>query len=427
LEEQLRVVISDYSGHPFQVQLSRELARQGHAVLHLYYKDFQTPKGKLSVDPLDPDTLAIESISLNKPFAKQSFLKRRSQEIAVGKKIAERIIGFRPDVVVGSNLPLDAVRAVTKRCRRAEIPFVFWQQDIYSIAITKILTKKWGPLGALIGSYYRSVERAALNSSDQIVAISPDFVPYLTGQFGVKKKDITVIENWAPLGEINPGLKDNPWSRARGLADTDVVLYTGTLGMKHDPGQLLRIARRLSSRPNTELVVVSEGPAAEWLMKQALLEGLKTLRVINFQPFAEYGDVLASANILLCILEDSAGAFSVPSKVLSYLCAGRPIVLLAPSENLSVRTIAAADAGISVPSHSSTELPDAVVHLLNNSTGCSRAGKNGRAYAERAFDIGALAERFTLVLTSAIGIKNSSASIHNRNSSSSASLSSSAL
>jgi len=39
--------------------------------------------------------------------------------------------------------------------------------------------------------------------------------------------------------------------------------------------------------------------------------------------------------VLLVVLDKSAGAFSVPSKTLSYLCAARPILGLMPDENLA--------------------------------------------------------------------------------------------
>ncbi|RMF52223.1 MAG: glycosyltransferase WbuB, partial [Bacteroidetes bacterium] len=32
----MRILVHDYAGHPFQVQLSRALARRGHDVLHAY-------------------------------------------------------------------------------------------------------------------------------------------------------------------------------------------------------------------------------------------------------------------------------------------------------------------------------------------------------------------------------------------------------
>ena len=43
----MRILVHDYAGHPFQVQLSRELARRGHEVRHAYASALQTPRGEL--------------------------------------------------------------------------------------------------------------------------------------------------------------------------------------------------------------------------------------------------------------------------------------------------------------------------------------------------------------------------------------------
>src|SRR5438309_10385705 len=94
LGSRLRIVLCDYSGHPFQVQLSRELARRGHDVLHLHFADFLTPKGRLAVGPDDPPTLAIEAVSLDRPFAKNSLFRRYFQEIEIGRRIARRVVSF---------------------------------------------------------------------------------------------------------------------------------------------------------------------------------------------------------------------------------------------------------------------------------------------------------------------------------------------
>ncbi|MEA2536558.1 MAG: colanic acid biosynthesis glycosyl transferase WcaI, partial [Chloroflexota bacterium] len=76
LRVRLRIAVHDYSGHPFQVQLSRELARRGHEVLHLYSTTFQTPKGPLDPLPSDPRSFMIEGIDLGETFQKYSFVRR---------------------------------------------------------------------------------------------------------------------------------------------------------------------------------------------------------------------------------------------------------------------------------------------------------------------------------------------------------------
>ena len=396
----MRIVVCDYSGHPFQMQLSRELAKRGNEVLHLHFAEFQTPKGRLQVEPGDSPTLCVEAVSLGRPFSKHKFVRRRFEEVEVGRRIARRIGLFDPEIVVGCNLPLDSLDQVARAAIRDERVFVFWQQDIYSFAIRKILAGKYGLPGDLIGRYYRSLERRTLLASDAVVVISDDFPHAIRDGFGIAGDNIHVIENWAPLDEITPRPRDNGWTRAQGLAGREVVLYTGTLGMKHDPAQLLALARALLRRRDAVLVVTSEGPAAEWLAREGA--ALSTLRVLPFQPYASYPEVLGSADVLLSVLEADAGIYSVPSKVLSYLCAGRAIVLSAPANNLAVRLVQSSGAGRATIPGRHDDLVAAVFGLLDDVALRTSCARQARAYAERTFDIGMIANRFEHIFRAAM-------------------------
>jgi len=396
--QRLRIAITDYSGHAFPVQLSRELARRGHDVLHLHFADFLTPKGRLSVGSNDPWTLQIEGIKLDQPFAKYSFFRRRFQEIEIGKRIGNRIADFAPDVVVGCQLPLDALNQLVRRCGSDKWPFVFWQQDIYSTAISKILTKRLGLAGRLIGAFYRRVERRALKQSAAVVMIADDFLKALSATFGISRSNVHVIENWGPLAEIPRRSKCNAWSKRHGLENADVVLYSGTLGLKHDASKLLALAESLRSRPRSVVVVASEGLSADWLAAESKRRDLKNLLVLPFQPVESYPDVLASADVLVALLEADAGSFSVPSKVLSYLCAGRAIVLSAPSENLAFRIVQQSHAGRAVGCDESEAFIGAVRHLLDDEGARQRAAAFGRKYAETEFDILRIGSRFEKIL-----------------------------
>ena len=92
----MRIVVHDYSGHPFQVQLSRELARRGHNVLHLHFAGFQTPKAALVRRSDDPPTFAVEAIDLDRPFAKYRLVRRLLQERQLGANPRETDPRLRP-------------------------------------------------------------------------------------------------------------------------------------------------------------------------------------------------------------------------------------------------------------------------------------------------------------------------------------------
>lgn len=63
----MRLNIHDFSGHPFQVQLSRELAGRGHFVVHGFSPQFVTGRGRLELEPTDPENLRIEGITCSRP------------------------------------------------------------------------------------------------------------------------------------------------------------------------------------------------------------------------------------------------------------------------------------------------------------------------------------------------------------------------
>jgi len=396
----MRIYVCDYSGHPFQVQLSRELARRGNRVVHAYFSDFQTPKGRLQIEPGDPPSLEISALTLGKPFAKYGLVERRFQEIRVGKLIAERVARFDPDVVIGCNLPIDALDKVVGLCARKNYPFIFWQQDIYSRAITDLLGEKFGIGGRMIGRYYKVLESFAAKRSAAVVIIADDFRSTLEGEFGVPGDKIHTVENWAPLDEISPRPKTNEWARQQGLSDCDVVLYTGTIGLKHNPDLILAVAKAMGERPRTRVIVTSEGPYADWLAREAKSIPGEPLRVLPFQAFDSYSDVLGTADVLIAVLEQDAGTFSVPSKVLSYLCSGRPIVLSAPTKNLASRIIDRANAGYAVAVEDVPGFVGAIHGLLDNPTRRSELGDNARAYAEATFNIGKIADRFGAIIGS---------------------------
>jgi glycosyltransferase involved in cell wall biosynthesis len=392
---QMRILVSDYSGHPFQVQLSRALAGCGHDMLHISSASLQTPKGKLGADAADPPTFRVIGVTTKEPFAKYSFIKRRRQEIEVGHKIAEQIAAFAPDIVVSGNAPLDTQRLIQRATHKANAAFIFWVQDLYAEAMLKILPGKFGPLGTLIGQYYRRLENAMIRRSDHVVVISPEFATAVEKLTGIPAARISVIENWAPLEDLELKPRNNIWAKANLPAAPFRAIYSGTLGFKHNPDLLLKLAKGIDG----EVIIFSEGPAAEALQRQATAENVTNLRVSGWLPFETLPDALGGADLLIVILEPEAGIFSVPSKILTYMCAGRPILGSIPSVNLAARLIKDNGAGIVVSPEDEDSFVGAAHKLVADTKTRDKMGKAARAYAEKAFDIDLIRKRFETIFT----------------------------
>nr|NIP33260.1 glycosyltransferase family 4 protein [Candidatus Saccharibacteria bacterium]NIP39873.1 glycosyltransferase family 4 protein [Candidatus Dadabacteria bacterium]NIW78208.1 glycosyltransferase [Calditrichia bacterium]NIY23240.1 glycosyltransferase [Candidatus Dadabacteria bacterium] len=379
------------------VQLSRQLAGRGYKVLHLYAGYNVTPRGLLAEQDDDPGTFSIHPIYIRKPLNKYNFYKRWLQEREYGQLLANEIVTFRPDVVISANTPLDAQKQALKATRIIKGKFLFWLQDIIGIATQRLLTKRLPILGSLIGAYYIRLEKELLRSSDHVVPITEDFVP-LMRQWGIKESQITVIPNWATLNDLAVQSKDNPWSRSNELTEKFCFLYSGTLGMKHNPDMLLQLALHFRKASNVRIVVVSEGPGADWLIMQREIHKLDNCKIFKYQPFEQLPNVMGTADVLIALLDPDAGVYSVPSKVLTYLCAQRPLLLAVPMENLASRIVKENDAGLVVdPSDISKFIANAKI-LLNDNAMRARLGQNGRKYAKNNFNINKISGKFESII-----------------------------
>lgn len=362
-------------------------------MIHAYADFLQTPRGALERQPSDPENFSIHPIGISRPFQKHNFLRRRFQEREYGRNVAVLINRLRPDWVISGNTPTEAQALLLAASHRSGARFVSWVQDFYGIAVDRLLRSRLPGIGHCIGGYYRYLERRVLQQSDRIVLITEDFRP-LVAAMGISDDRIRVIENWAPIDELPLRPKRNAWSEAQGLADKFVFLYSGTLGMKHNPELLLRLAERFSNDREVRVVVISEGPGIEWLQDRAIQRGMHNLVLMPFQPFERMPEVLGAADVLVAILEPDAGVFSVPSKVLTYLCAGKPLLAAMPTKNLAARTIERAGAGVVIATHDAPAFVSAGDRLLACAESQPPLGHNARTYAERVFDIEEITNAF---------------------------------
>jgi colanic acid biosynthesis glycosyl transferase WcaI len=393
----MRIFVNEFCGHPFQMELSRKLAKMGHPVYHVYFADNDsTPKGETRLRPDDSPDLTIEGVHIQRAFSKHSLLTRRQSDLEYGRAVATRVERFRPDVVISANMPLDAQKILLQATRQQSARFIFWLQDVYSTAVRFVLRRKLRFLEPLAGWRFEQLEKRLLHQSDAIVCIAPGFADFVRN-WGIPESKLAVIRNWAPLDEVVPAPRDNAWARENGVADTFCFMYSGTLGMKHCPELLLDLAKRLEARGDARLMVIAGGAGADWLRQRAHAVKPEFLTVLPFQPYERLSEVMGSADVLITLLDSEAKTFAVPSKTLSYLCAGRALIVAAPEANEAARVVEEAEAGLVVSPDRSSGILAAAERFLSDRPLCAQCATNARRYAERHFSIDAIANRFLAV------------------------------
>jgi glycosyltransferase involved in cell wall biosynthesis len=406
------IQVHDFAGHPFQAELSRELAGRGLVVEHAHSAQYTSGKGVLKHQPGDPDTLSFRAIESPRPFAKYNPIGRLAFERSFASTWIDQVTRERPDLVIACNVPLFALRRFSRFARRSGLPYVLWHQDIFSLALTEELDRRLPhlpvvphPIVRLGSRYFSRIEREIVASARRVVAIDDAFVRQYEA-WGLDTSHVEVIPNWAPIDDITPQERDNPWAAANlGDAKRLRLHYAGTLGRKHNPLLLVDLVEGLRDRGvDAELTVVSEGEGADVLAEAAAARPsiADHVRLLPFQPVEQLSQVLASGDVLVALLEPGASKFSIPSKVLSYLAAGRPVLGIMPSDNPAAVDIERVGGCVVEPDHEGVATGVTWLEgLSDDPRRRSELGERSRELAVERFGIDAIAKRFIEVIDDA--------------------------
>lgn len=363
-------------------------------MLYLASADIAGPNGRTTPRLDEPFGLSVESITTGLGFDRYAPLRRARQEWCYGRALVDRIGRFAPGVVLSANTPLVSQYLLEHEAAEHRRRFLYWFQDSYGIGVTRVLTRHSRVAAGVGGRAVQGLERRLLRRSDSVIAIAPALAD-LARAWGVTDASIEVIANWAPLGPDDDGPCPSQNTPSR-WGDAPYLLYTGTLGLKHDVELLVAVARQLEGRAG--LVVVSEGPGRQQLERRRQELALSNLVLSDYLSRADLAVTMAGAVALVAILRDDSGSFSVPSKVYAYLAAGRPVLAAIPRDNEAARVLRRSGGGICVDPHDAEGLSLAALQLLDDLEGAGVMGAAARDYAVANFAVGPIADRFEALM-----------------------------
>lgn len=331
----------DFAGHPFQAELSNELAESGFTLVHTFFGHVGPTKA-LAEDVYKNGRIEFQKISLKQEYEVHNLPKRILFELKLAGRLLSIHYRFRPHVTIFANTPL--IAATVFRFFVPNSNFILWHQDIFSKAIGMRFNSgtKDRSISQRLQIYVVEIlERRLVRKSDQVICISDAFLS-VYDKWSVDSNKVNVIENWAPLDQIQF------FPKIRTTEGTLKLIYAGTLGLKHNPQLLIQLMDELEKVSiDGELVVISEGEGANYLKKMSNFNN--SISVIGYVSISELNEKLAYADFALMLLEEGASEFSVPSKTYSYLAAGKCVVAFAPKSNAASLAIAKAGGFVFTP------------------------------------------------------------------------------
>ena len=221
-------------------------------------------------------------------------------------------------------------------------PLLFWVQDLWpeSLAATGAVRSRavLGLVDRLIKWIYRGCDRVLVQSEA--------FIPSLEAH-GVPRERIRYLPNSAET--FYKKMPHEPGSEFR-------VMYAGNIGAAQDFPTILAAAERT---PQVRWIILGDGRMREWVESEVKRRGLDNVQLLGQRPSEEMPRHFAQADVLLATLRrEPIFAYTIPSKIQSYLACGRPII--AALEGEGGRIVRDAGAGWAVPPEDPDALADAV-------------------------------------------------------------------
>ena len=261
---------------------------------------------------------------------------------------------------------------------------VIWVQDLWpeSLIATGFVHNQW--LLALVRVLVRWIYRRA----DLILVQSEAFMAPVSTMADAAK--ILYYPNSA--NDVFSSVPDGECV-ILGLDVGFSVVFAGNLGSAQAVETILNAAELLKDTSAIRVYLVGSGSRSDWLKDQIKRRGLSNVLLVGRYPLSSMPAIMRNAGALLVTLKDEAiFRFTVPSKIQTYLAAGRPIVACLNGEG--ARIVEQAQAGVSCPAENAVALAQSILSVYQMpDKDRSILGSNGRRYFERNFDSNMLTEK----------------------------------
>ncbi len=290
-----------------------------------------------------------------------------------------RAVGRRkPDVLFVISPPLGLSVAALVLSRLWRSPYVFHVPDLQPDAAVDLGMLKDGKVVRLL---YR-LERTAYRNAALVSTLTSAMRERIVSK-GIAPDKVVLFRDWA-----NPQLFDIPlhgggrqFRNSLGFGDRLLVVHAGNMGIKQGLDIVLEAAQRSRAIDDIVYLLVGDGAARPALQSRAASMKLTNLKFLPVQPNEAFNDLLAATDIALITQQKTVADIVFPSKSITLLAAGRPLVAALSQGSEVARVINEAQAGIVATPEDPDALFAAIMALRHDPAARASCGQTGREYA----------------------------------------------
>ncbi len=304
-----------------------------------------------------------------------SAIKRVVHEASfIASSFLSALFSGRPDLLLVVSPPLGLAASAISLSGIWGIPYVFDVEDLQPDAAAMLgMLPNWvlRPMYWLESIAYRRASLVSTITSGMRQRIVEKGVPARKVVLFEPRMDVM-------LADIKPseGLR----FRAKlGLEGKFIVTHSGNVGEKQGLDVVLDAATLCGEDASLLFLIVGDGAARLSLERRVAVLGLKNVRFLPLLESEEFRGLLAGSDVCLVTQRKSVSDIVFPSKVVTYLAAGKPVIGSVNAGSEVARTIQDSGAGMVVEPENAQTLRDAIYKMRQENL--DERNQRARSYA----------------------------------------------
>lgn len=375
--------------------LGRNLAQKGHDVTVL--TSFPSYHVVAKIDSYKGSRFMEEQLNGMKVLRVK--VPRFPQYIPVGRGLWQFSVAYffsralkrivKHDIALIYSPPLPLGLTGMSLLKRYGTPFILNVQDVFpqSAIDLKLLKNK-----TLI-RVFEYLEKRIYRHAKCITVHSCDNQKHVQSA-GVDAGKVAIIPNWIDTEYLKPGPKQNSFSDEHGLQNKFIVSFAGIIGYSQDIDVILNAAELIREKEEILFLIAGDGVEKKRLVLKAKNLGLNNVLFLPMQLRNVYSQILHSSDICLSTLKGVVTSSPIPSKILSIMAAGKPLIACMNLNSSASNMVEDAQCGFVLPAGDYKGFADGILRLYNSPELCDNYGSNGREYCVERFSTDVCANKY---------------------------------
>jgi glycosyltransferase involved in cell wall biosynthesis len=267
----------------------------------------------------------------------------------------------------------------------SRIPLVYYVEDLYPELLYDIgyIRRPW-----LIRKL-RILNNTIIARASKVITIGEYMTEKIEANYRRTRGKITQIDNWA-IGIDYAERERQP---------EFTLLYSGNMGLAHDFSKLKLLIREMKSLDGLHYKFIGGGESRNAIEQIFRAEAETRVSFSGYSARTAHYTAITDADLFIISQKRETIGDILPSKLYSYLAAGRPLLFLGPRRSEIGKLILNNDIGVVLETEDDVSK---VAAFIENSTGnqrlCNATGRRARKLFDSRFSLAHSVGKFRRVL-----------------------------